>query len=149
MTIHAPGRIERKARRRSINVPLNLTSMIDVLVVTLVFLLFTFSSSNECGCLDRHVAVPSASGVDMIDAPMVTVTPTIISIDGIDGTLDDVFTNLRKKREVWKSLHPSAEFPGVVVLRIDQDVKSGVVKQVTHQAAKAGYPSLSFMVERT
>jgi hypothetical protein len=47
---------------------------------------------------------------------------------------------------VWKQLHPGKEFPGVVVLQIDQDVTAVVVKSVFQTAAFAGYPNVSFMV---
>ena len=38
------------------------------------------------------------------------------------------------------------EFPGVVVLQIDQDVQAIVVKSVFQTAAFAGFPNVSFMV---
>ena len=53
---------------------------------------------------------------------------------------------LKAKREVWKQLHPGKEFPGVVVLQIDQDVQAIVVKSVFQTAAFSGYPNVSFMV---
>jgi len=40
------------------------------------------------------------------------------------------------------------EFPGVVILQIDQDVQAIVVKSVFQTAAFAGYPNISFMVSR-
>ena len=31
---------------------------------------------------------------------------------------------LKAKRELWKQTHPDKEFPGVVLLQIDQDVQA-------------------------
>lgn len=139
-------------------VGLNLTSMIDVLVVTLVFLLVTFTSNPECSCA-RQVDVPGAgSAIEMIDAPLVTVTQSQISIDGREAgvvredhkvqRIDELFNALKAKRETWKSLHPGKEFHGAIVLQIDSQVPSGVVKSVSHTAALSGYPNLSFMVAK-
>ncbi len=36
--------------------------------------------------------------------------------------IDELFNILKSKREVWKQLHPGKDFPGVVVLQVDQDV---------------------------
>ena len=47
---------------------------------------------------------------------------------------------------MWKQLHPGKDFPGVVILQIDQDVKAVVVKSVFQTAAFSGYPNVSFMV---
>jgi hypothetical protein len=52
------------------------------------------------------------------------------------------------RRTIWKQLHPDKPFPGALVLPIDQDVPSVVVKSLFHTAAHAGYPTISFMVER-
>ena len=41
---------------------------------------------------------------------------------------------------------PGKDFPGVVVLQVDQDVQAVVVKSVFQTAAFAGYPNVSFMV---
>jgi len=144
---------------RDINASLSLTSMIDFLVVTVVFLLITFSASGEVPTA-KGVKLPDAENtLDMIDAPMVAVTGSLILVDGSPSgntrsiednkqlrRIDELFNVLKGKREVWKQLHPGKEFPGVVVLQIDQDVQAIVVKSVFQTAAFAGYPNVSFMV---
>jgi hypothetical protein len=60
--------------------------------------------------------------------------------------IDDLFNILKSKRELWKTMHPTKEFPAVVVLQIDQDVQALAVKSVFQTAAFAGYPNVSFMV---
>ena len=34
--------------------------------------------------------------------------------------IDELFNILKAKRELWKQTHPGKDFPGVVVLQIDQ-----------------------------
>jgi biopolymer transport protein ExbD len=172
MTIQQPGRrlmhavklkfVHKKVTgggNRNINASLSLTSMIDFLVVTVVFLLITFSASGETPTA-KGVKLPDAENtLDMIDAPMVGISGSLILVDGnpagntraIEDSkrlqrIDELFNILKQKREVWKQLHPQKEFPGVVVLQIDQDVQAIVVKSVFQTAAFAGFPNVSFMV---
>ena len=144
---------------RSTNASLSLTSMIDFLVVTVVFLLITFSASGETPTA-KGVRLPDAENtLDMIDAPLVAISGSILLVDGTPAgntraiedskrlqRIDELFNILKAKREVWKQLHPGKEFPGVVVLQIDQDVQAIVVKSVFQTAAFAGFPNVSFMV---
>jgi biopolymer transport protein ExbD len=172
MTIHEPGRrlmhgvplrfVQKRVsggNHRSVVAGLSLTSMIDFLVVTVVFLLMTFSASGEVP-VNKSVRLPQAENtLDMLDAPIVAITGSAILVDG--GTagntraiedskrlqrIDELFNILKGKREVWKQLHPGKDFPGVVVLQIDQEVTAVVVKSVFQTSAFAGYPNVSFMV---
>ncbi len=145
---------------RSTNASLSLTSMIDFLVVTVVFLLMTFSASGEVP-VNKGVTLPKAENtIDMIDAPIVAVTGSQILVDGVPAgntraiedskrlqRIDELFNILKGKRETWKQARPGKEFPGVVVLQVDQDVQAVVVKSVFQTSAFAGYPNVSFMVD--
>jgi biopolymer transport protein ExbD len=144
---------------RGVNASLSLTSMIDFLVVTVVFLLMTFSASGEVPQA-RGVNLPKAENtIDMIDAPLVAVTGSQVLVDGTPAgntraiedskrlqRIDELFNLLKAKRELWKTTHPGKDFPGVVVLQIDQNVQAVVVKSVFQSSAFAGFPNVSFMV---
>jgi biopolymer transport protein ExbD len=144
---------------RSTNASLSLTSMIDFLVVTVVFLLMTFSASGETP-IARGLNLPKAENtLDMIDAPVVAVVGSQILVDGAAAgnsrsveesdrlqRIDELFNILKAKRELWKQTHPNKDFPGVVMLEIDQNVKAVVVKSVFQTSAFAGFPNVSFMV---
>lgn len=147
--------------RRSANANLSLTSMIDFLIVVVVFLLMTFSASGEIPQA-KNLTLPQAENtVDMLDAPMVAINGSQILVDGAAAgnthaiedskrltRIDELFNILKGKREVWKQLHPGKDFPGVVILQIDQDVPAVVVKSTFQTAAFAGYPNVSFMVNQ-
>jgi biopolymer transport protein ExbD len=172
MSIATPGRrlmgnvplefVARKvagAGHRSTNASLSLTSMIDFLVVTVVFLLMTFSASGETP-IAKGLNMPKAENtLDMMDAPLVAVVGSQLLIDGSPGgntraveesdrmqRIDELFNVLKAKRELWKQTHPNKDFPGVVMLQIDQNIKAVVVKSVFQTAAFAGFPNVSFMV---
>jgi biopolymer transport protein ExbD len=143
---------------RSVNSNLSLTSMIDFLVVTVVFLLMTFSASGETP-IARGLNLPKAENtMDMVDAPMVAIVGSQLLVDGSPAgntraveesdrlqRIDELFNILKAKRELWKQTHPGKEFPGVVVLQVDQNVRAVVVKSVFQTSAFAGFPNVSFM----
>jgi biopolymer transport protein ExbD len=144
---------------RSPNAALNLVSFIDFLVVTVIFLLMSFSASGEI-TVDKNVRLPKAENVEsIIDAPMVAVNGNQILVDGtLAGStraveelgrlqkIDELFNILKAKRELWKQVQPNKPFPGVCILQVDQNVPALVVKSVFQTAAFAGYPNVSFMV---
>jgi biopolymer transport protein ExbD len=146
---------------RGVNTDLNLTSYIDFLLVTVIFLLMSFSASGEIG-VDKNITLPQAENVlDVLDAPMVAVNGNQVLVDGqLAGStraiedigrmqkIDELFDLLKRKRELWKSFHPQKEFPGVAILQVDQEVPTLVVKSVFQTAAYAGYPNISFMVRK-
>src|SRR5437879_8423246 len=95
MTVQNPGRrlmhhiplrfVQKRVAghgNRGVNAALSLTSMIDFLVVTVVFLLITFDASGEKP-LPKGLSLPSAEHTaDMLDAPMVAITGSQIMVDG-------------------------------------------------------------------
>ena len=147
---------------RSPNANLNLTSYIDFLLVTVIFLLTTFNASGQVS-VDDTIKLPFAENAeDVVDAPMVAVNSNTVFVDGqLAGStraieelgrmqkVDELFVMLKSRRENWKTLQPDKPFPGVVILQIDENVPAIVVKSVFQTAAYAGYPNVSFMVQKT
>src|SRR5215831_14693968 len=117
---------------RALNASLSLTSMIDFLIVVVVFLLMTFSASGETP-VSKGINMPKAENtIDMIDAPIVSVNGSQVLVDGSPAgntraiedskrlqRVDELFNILKAKRELWKTNHPGKEFPGVVILQVD------------------------------
>ena len=146
---------------RNVNEALNLTAFIDFLLVTVIFLLMSFSASGEIG-VDKNIVLPQAENVDtVVDAPMVAVNANQVLVDGqLAGStsairdlgrlqkVDELFDLLKRKRELWKSFNPNKGFPGVCILQVDENVPAIVVKSVFQTAAYAGYPNISFMVRK-
>ncbi len=146
---------------RSVSENLNLTAFIDFLMVTVIFLLMSFSASGEIG-VDKNIKLPAAENVEtVVEAPMVAVNANQVLVDGqLAGStsairalgrlqkVDELFDLLKRKRELWKSFHPNKDFPGVCILQVDENVPAIVVKSVFQTAAYAGYPNISFMVKK-
>ncbi|MSP25568.1 MAG: biopolymer transporter ExbD [Myxococcales bacterium] len=146
---------------RSVSASLNLTAFIDFLIVTVIFLLMSFSASGEM-IVDKNISLPQAENVqEVLDAPMVAVNGNQVLVNGTPAgstraiedvgrmqKVDEVFELLKRQREMWKSFNPQKPFPGVAILQVDENVSALVVKSVFQTAAFAGYPNISFMVRR-
>jgi biopolymer transport protein ExbD len=146
---------------RAVNNELALVPFIDFLLVTVIFLLMSFSASGEIG-VDKNIKLPQAENAEaVIEAPMVAVNGNQVLVDGhLAGStraiedlgrmqkVDELFDLLKRKRELWKSFHPNKPFPGVCILQVDEAVPALVVKSVFQTAAYAGYPNISFMVRK-
>ena len=159
--LHFVWRKTQGHAQRDVNAPLALIPFIDLLLVTVIFLLMTFSASGEIG-VDKHIKLPQAENViDVVDAPMVAVNGNQVLVDGnLAGStravedlgrmqkIDELFDMLKRKRELWKSFHPNKPFPGVCILQVDENIPALVVKSVFQTAAYAGYPNISFMVRK-
>ena len=144
---------------RPVSASLNLTSYIDFLLVTVIFLLMSFSASGAQP-LDGSITLPDAeNGEEVVLAPMIAVNGQTVVVDGAPAgdtravrasvrvqRLDALFELMRQKRHLWQALYPDRAFPGLAILQIDSDVEAVVVKSVFQTAALAGYPNLSFMV---
>jgi biopolymer transport protein ExbD len=154
--------------RRSMEQSLNLTSMIDFLMVVVIFLLSTFSASGEQS-VPKEVKLPNARNVqDLLAAPMIGVAgkdvyvdnkPAGTIVEALDAMeqgktaqptkLTDLETKLKFMKETWKSTHPSdAPFPGMVVLQLDEKLPAFVVKSVFYTSALSGYSNISFLVNK-
>jgi|GEM_PF-3635540 len=151
------------AVRRGVVASLPMTSMIDVLVVLTVFLLLTFSASDECGCRRDLSRLPDAQNVrELVDAPVVEVSGGVMRLDGIEVAsredlsalatrarrIDGLSNALRTRRALARAVAPDgAPLRTNIVLAIDGDVPAGVVKSVALTAAGSGYAALDFMVQ--
>jgi len=147
--------------QRSVNQEIPLIPFIDFLLCIVLFLLASFSATGECPP-DKSIHLPSAANVAAVtEAPIVAITGAQILVDGTAAgntrtiedanrmqRVDELFTVLKNKRELWKQVNPGKEFPGVAALEVDRKVPALVVKSVFQTAAMAGYPSISFMVRR-
>jgi len=165
------GFVRRKVAghgRRGLGQALNLTSMIDFLMVVVIFLLSTFSAASEAS-VPKEVKLPNARNVqEMLAAPLVGVAGKDVYVDSkpagsiveaLDAMergatafpvkLGDLETKLKFMKETWKSTHPAdAPFPGMVVLQLDENLPAFVVKSVFYTCALSGYNNISFLVNK-
>ena len=141
---------------------LNLTSMVDMLTILVVFLLQTFSASGELLVVSKNIVLPEATNFkDLERAPVVGVAHDSVTLDGTpvadaqqlnqENTVDWKITDLHDKlvtlKTNYKLLHPTENFNGTVIVQADKGVDFKIVKKVMYTCAVAGYNNVNFAVQ--
>jgi biopolymer transport protein ExbD len=142
---------------------LNLTSMVDMLTILVVFLLQTFSASGELLSVQKNITLPEAQNFkDLEQAPIIAVSKESVTLDGrlvadaselnTENTVDWKITKLHDElvtlKNNFKILHPSEEFKGIAIVQADRNVDFKVVKKVMYSCAIAGYQNVNFAVQQ-
>ncbi len=151
--------------KRGIYAELNLTSMVDMLTILVVFLLQTFSASGELLVVSKNIVLPEATNFkDLERAPVVGVSHDSVTLDGrpvadalelnkentVDWKITDLHDQLVTLKNNFKLLHPSEseKFNGTVIVQADKSVDFKVIKKVLYSCAVAGYNNVNFAVNQ-
>lgn len=170
--IHQPGRrlmhaiplrfVQRRVSGhggKSVNADLNLTSMIDYLVITVVFLLSNFGTQQEMAS-QRGLEIPTVPHADTIrSAPIVSISSQAILLDGqrvanpsevlaSTDRIDRLHERLQDLRRNFSVTHPSETFGGEIVFQVDRATSWRLIKRVAQTCTMAGYNNLNFAVSR-
>jgi biopolymer transport protein ExbD len=149
--------------KKSTYAELNLTSMVDMLTILVVFLLQTFSASGELLTVQKNIVLPEAQNFkDLEQAPIIAVSRDSVTLDGrmvanadqlnaentADWKITDLHDQLVTLKNNYKLLHPSENFAGMVIVQADKNVDFKVVKKVMYSCAVAGYQNVNFAVQQ-
>jgi biopolymer transport protein ExbD len=160
---------KRTKRRRRVPVAtsLQLTPLIDIFMVMVLFLLATFHpGADMCMCRQR-LSVPTAERLEGLErAPVVTMTAShegdgVVTLDGREvGTvrelLDDdspdwKLARLTEQLEVmkhnWKLTNPDKVFPGELIIEADRETDFKAIKKVVYSSGLAGYLHYQLVAE--
>ncbi len=141
------------------NADLNLTSMIDYLVITVVFLLSNFGTAQQLAS-QQGLEVPTVPHADTIrSSPIISIASSSILLDGqrvanptevVNSTdrIDRLFERLQDSRRNFPVLHPNEQFEGNVIFQIDRNIEWRLVKRVAQTCALAGFTNLNFAVNK-
>ncbi len=140
--------------------PLQITSMADIFMILLVFLLKSFSTGVTTLTPPANVELPVAQGsAELTDALKVEITGTAITIEGklvnelkdfapavseleSDGTLRKLNLALRQEREVIKQgagRDPASHAAERLILVADQDMPYDLLQRVLSSGSNAGF----------
>lgn len=156
-------------KRTSASFKLNITSMVDMFVILLVFLLKSFSSSSvQVDPADGLRLPQSVSTKEPIEALKVIVSPTGIFVESVkvaeikNGQVESVstdkndpqfikplFDELDKQAKKTKSIaevNDTVEFEGKVLMQADKSIPYGLLKKVMYTSMMAGYADLKMAV---
>ena len=151
------------AGKKSTYAELNLTSMVDMLTILVVFLLQTFSASGELLTVSKNVTLPEAMNYkDLEQAPIISISRDSVTLNGepkadaselarettMDWKIPQLHDDLVVLKNNFKLLHPNPEdFKGIVIVQADKNIDFKVIKKVMYTCAVAGYNNVNFAVQ--
>lgn len=148
-------------------VDIDITSLLDILVIMLVFLLKSYNSTGIILNVPKDITLPTSNSQDVnTSGVVVQVSPNTIWVDDqvvlqkdeTKGRIYDyggrriipLFNELVRKKDtvkqVSKTTPDAKKFSGIVNLIVDKSIKYSEVKKVLFTAAEAGYKSYKFVV---
>ena len=149
--------------RKSSYAELNLTSMVDMLTILVVFLLQTFSASGELLTVSKNITLPEAVNFrDLEQAPIIAVSRDSVTLNGdpkadsqelsrentVDWKIPQLHDDLVVLKNNFKLLHPNPEdWKGLVIVQADKNIDFKVIKKVMYTCAVAGYNNVNFAVQ--
>jgi len=150
--------------RKSAYAELNLTSMVDMLTILVVFLLQTFSASGELLTVSKNITLPEATNYkDLELAPIIAISRDSVTLNGdpkadsgelsrentIDWKIPQLHDDLVVLKNNFKLLHPNPEdWKGIVIVQADRQIDFKVIKKVMYTCAVAGYMNVNFAVNQ-
>jgi biopolymer transport protein ExbD len=149
------------AGHKAVNADLNVTPLVDMFVILVLFLVANFSATGEILSMSKDVELPEAANTDELKlAPVVLITKELVLASGTPiGRIDDLtredYLNiplleekLREMKKQFEDLHNAANdtgaFTGDVNIQADKSVKFAIVKRVMFSCASAGYGNIAF-----
>jgi biopolymer transport protein ExbD len=159
----------RNKRRRNKNGPfeIDITSLLDILVILLVFLLRSYNSSGITMTIPKGIELPRSESQSINNAGvMIQVSKdkiwvdseTILETQNLPAVVYDqggrrivpLFNILVKRKEEIKKIAAQAagaqKFSGVANLIIDKSLKYSYMKKIMYTAAEAGFKEFKFVV---
>ena len=149
--------------KKTVEADLNITPMVDMLTMIVIFLLMSFSASGEILFATKDIVLPPAYHTTELErAPVVAVSRATIGFEGQfvmnasdvtegaypDWKLTPLFTYLEAEREAWTAAHSGEEFKGDVIIQSDNEVPFSVLKLVMSTCAKAKYINTNFAIQQ-
>ncbi len=157
----------RGRRNKKALIDLDITSLLDILVIMLVFLLKSYNSTGIIMNIPEGITLPTSKSQDLnTNGVVVQISKDTIWVDDqviLDksspkGKIYDyggrriipLFNELVSKKntvkQIEKTTSAATKFSGIVNLIVDKSIKYSEVKKVLFTAAEAGYKSYKFVV---
>jgi biopolymer transport protein ExbD len=153
--------------KKIVNPYLNLTAMIDMFTMLVIFLLSTFSATGELIMSQKGVELPNAlNDKELERAPIITITRDTVAFKGdavadpkalVEDTssewkIPELFDRLQlEKFNFEKQDIPDAtkaKLRGLVVLQADRAVDAKVLNRVMKTAYAAEYTEVMFAITK-
>lgn len=157
----------RKSRKKKGIIDVDITSLLDILVILLVFLLKSYNTSGIIIDVPSGITLPTSESKSintegvLIQVSMDKIwvdSKEILSSDNLPDKMFDhgkrriipLYNELVKKREhiqvLAKQVKDAKPFNGFANLVIDKTIKYSYMKRLMYTCAEAGYKEYKFIV---
>lgn len=157
----------RSKKRSKNNAELDITSLLDIITILLVFLIQNYNESPVSITFPDDIKIPSSKSIEQNNTGIkVIVSPSKIWVEDrlildsnnlssntySDGgqKINPLYDELVRKREeisaVNKTIPGSNDFTGVANLVIDKEIKYNYIKKIMYTTAMAGFKQYKFVV---
>ncbi|MCT4643255.1 MAG: biopolymer transporter ExbD [Bacteriovoracaceae bacterium] len=157
----------KKRRNKKGFLEIDITSLLDILVILLIFLIKSYNSSGVTLNVPKGIELPNSQS-DSINTPGVLIqvskdtiwvdSKTVLDTQTLPKVIYDqggrrivpLYNELVKKKEEIKLLQKQTKeakkFSGIANLVVDKSLKYSYVKKVMFTAAAAGFKEYKFVV---
>lgn len=160
---HAPTKRRALRGKRPSLLVLNITSMLDMFTILILFLLKSYSAEGVILTIPADLHLPYSS-TQAVPEPglIIELTQDTLVVDGvaIDIDLEQVETsnsliiqplyehlmNRVRRYEEIASVNPDASFTGQMVLEGDRDIPFRLLKKILYTCGQAGFINQSLAV---
>ena len=161
-------RLKRQARKRrgETGFKLNITSMMDMFTIILVFLIKNYSTDGAMLTPAEDLTLPTSTAEKAArEALSVKIAQNSISVEGrvvigaalyaaisdqSEFLIDDLYEVLREyaQRATELAVLSGQEFSGQITVQGDSRVPYGILTRIMYTCGQAGYPDINLIVYR-
>lgn len=159
----SPSKKRKHRRSRPKEMSLQITSMIDVFTILLVFLLKSYSADGQLVSIAKEIRLPVSTAEQVIH-PAVNVafngaavflegglliddiTPYTASDEMLIQPLYEALQGLATRSKEIAARNPAVVFTGEIVLQGDREIPFRLLKKVIYTAGQAEYVNQSLAV---
>ena len=158
--LHFVRRRRQKAHKRDFSDSLNLTAMIDMFSILVVFLIMNFSSTGEIFFITKNIKLPDAAHARPIDnAPLISIAGNTITLESEkvgenpiyleekDVNLPRLKSKLQQMRILTETINPGQPFTGHVNVQADMNTPVVYIKRVMNTLISEGWTGVNFAVQ--
>ncbi len=157
-----PSKKKKRKRLKSIIPSLNLTALMDIFTIILLFLLKSYSVESEVLVPNPAIKLPVSTSIEaptmrlvlqvskdaiVVDGEYVTtVADALKGEDLLIKPLFDALNNNTEKIEFIAKNNPSIKFTGEVMIQGDKDIPFVLLERAMFTCGQAGYDNISLAV---
>jgi len=139
---------------------LNLTPMVDMFTIIVIYLIMNFSSDGDILYMSKDIQLANITSKAKLErAPVIGISAESISLDGarvVDSAdltrdetwnvpaLEEKLREARQKIEQSQALLGGSPFKGVINVQVDKGVQFKILKKVMFACNQAGFGNINF-----